>query len=184
MTKGPLVNSRRVTLHEVSGSRDFVVECTVTRLPDGLELAFEVRGDLGVLYPGGLPPMRVRAGRDLWKRTCLETFFFAAGSTRYVELNWNVLGEHALLGFAAYRRPADVPLGFEVLAVERSVGPSRLASRLTLGLPAGCRYLLSPTAVLCPTGAAPLHFAFAHAGRPDFHAREVVEAAGTLFELC
>jgi hypothetical protein len=61
-----------------------------------------------------------------------------------------------------------------VLDVGRAATGSRVESRLDLSLPAGRRYLLSPTAVLTPGGSPTRYYALAHGEHPDFHDREVV----------
>lgn len=167
-----------VALREFSGEPGYEVGFSCRPIAGGLSLAFRVSGEIGRLYAAPLPPVEVRAGDDLWKRSCLEAFFFDAGSARYVEINWNVLGEHAVLAFDDYRSRSSEGTDFEVLVVSRSISRSRLEGRLDLGLPQGGRFLLSPAAVLYPAGAPPLHYALAHGSRPDFHARATVEGVG------
>ncbi len=146
---------------------------------DGLTLRFRIAGEVERLRPPGLGSVPARAGDELWKRDCLEVFFFETGSSRYVELNWNLSGEFALLAFDDYRARSARSTGFEVRSIENAADGDGLIASLHL-LPAAGRYLLSPTAVFYPQPAAPVYFALAHGGRPDFHRREVVEPVGLL----
>lgn len=169
-----------LVLAEFSRSPDYEVTFSCRGGAARLSLDFQVVGDIRSLYPEPLPPVRLRVGRDLWKRTCLEAFFFERDSTRYVELNWNVLGEYAVLLFEDYRRLSSGDSGFEVFGIEGSGSESDLKARLNLRVPSGRRYRLSPTAVLYRAEEPPLHYALAHGTRPDFHERGTVESSGAL----
>jgi hypothetical protein len=95
-------------LREASGAGGYEVLFRRRSIPGGLALAFEVRGArgaIGALEPSIHQPLRPRPGEDLWRRTCFEAFLFECESERYVELNWNLVGEHAVLAFEGYRRP-------------------------------------------------------------------------------
>ena len=67
------------------------IEVLVRRSPAGLELRYEVEGDVGRVL---IPPARApRRADELWQHTCFEAFVGESGSPAYREFNLSPSGE-------------------------------------------------------------------------------------------
>lgn len=170
-----ILDPSMLKLEEFSGNRDFEVFVTYRMLQGLLTLEYQIKGPLKQLYPDPLPEEHVPAvGHDLWKKTCFECFFFQETSEHYAELNFNPMGEYALLFFSEYRKPADQAEHFRVTSIRHREASQDLTAIVSLTLPKSVSFLCSPTAILMPVGAAPLYFALHHGTKPDFHARPAI----------
>lgn len=137
----------------------------------GLQLDFEVTGDLGaVRIPGWIA--RERAD-DLWRTTCFEAFIWA-GDGSYFEINVSPSGQWAVYSFDGYRSGMTRANGAELLDSRFESLPDRLLLSATLDLdrlPLPPRpWRLGLSAVIESTAGAISYWALAHpSDKPDFH---------------
>lgn len=160
--------------HPASPPLAVTVEGRCVAAPDGgLEIQFELRGDLGSI----VLPDAGGAGRldGLWRHTCCEVFLGHAGGPDYLEYNLSPSGAWAAYAFSAYRVPAPAPV-VDVPSIRSARTGARL--RLEARLERGALALLGDPAVLEVGLTAVVehrdgglsHYALHHpVDRPDFH---------------
>jgi hypothetical protein len=110
---------------------------------------------------------------ELWRTTCFEAFFGAAGSRTYREWNFAPRGNWAAYDFSACREgmaPADVPsppyIRMEDNFTWWTVGA-------TIAVDAEPKWELGLSAVLEEQDGIKSYWALAHSSeKPDFHARD------------
>ena len=163
-------------LNEFSGSKDYQICCTLAYDKNLLELRYSIEAnDIKNVFQSTDGPKKLVASTDLWKKNCLEAFFFDTKSTAYFELNFNPDGEYALLNFESYRKASSQELKIEIFAIKTSISNNTLSSSLTMTISEKANFLFSPTAIIYPKGSNPLYFALNHGKSPDFHALETVK---------
>ena len=160
--------------HPASPPLAVTVEGRCVAAPDGgLEIRFELRGDLGsIVLPDAGRPDRLDG---LWRHTCCEVFLGHAGGPDYLEYNLSPSGAWAAYAFGAYRVPAPVPaVDAPSIRLTRTDEGLRLDAHLErralalLGDPAVLEVGL--TAVVEHREGGLSHYALHHpVDRPDFH---------------
>ncbi|MEI7441088.1 MAG: hypothetical protein WCK43_05580 [bacterium] len=60
-------------------------------------------------------------GKELWKKTCFECFFFDESSEQYLELNVSLDGKYDLISFETYRKQNSIeaPIKVSNLSVKK-----------------------------------------------------------------
>jgi hypothetical protein len=148
----------------------------VERTADGLELRYELLGDVAaVRWPEPAAPWRADG---LWRHTCFEAFCAVPGGSAYYEFNFSPAGAWAAYRFGGYReRVADPELrGAPLVALRDAAGGAQLEVKLDMrGLPrlaATAPIELALAVVIEGRDHAIHHFALAHpAEQADFHDR-------------
>ncbi len=169
-------------LVEFSGDTHFDIKVAHELEGNQLKLEYKVAGAIEELYRLPLPINKMSHGKELWKKTCFECFFFEKNS-HYAELNFNPLGEFDFLYFKNYRDPIQKKSAlFKVLNISFQVNKQLLRSKITVEVPSKTEFLCSPTAILMPSKmtqeSKSLYFALAHGAKADFHATQPIENKG------
>ena len=153
------------------------IESDLRRQADGrLGVSFSLDAELARL---NLPPAgRPERADGLWRHTCFEVFFSAAGARSYCELNFSPSGAWAAYAFDSYRagmRPLDLA---EVPSARWVRSPQQLTLRAQVNaaclLPegAGVNLHVALSAVVEEQSGTITYWALQHpAASPDFHHR-------------
>ncbi len=115
----------------------------------------------------------LKKGKNLWKKTCFECFFFDESSEQYFELNISLDGKYDLMSFETYRKQSSIeaPIKVSNLSVKKvqdfvcvSFG---LVTRFTRP------HFIAPSVILDgPTEQ--FFFALKHSDtKPDFHIKKI-----------
>ena len=161
-------------LLEFSKSELFKVYFSYRYEKSQLVLNYKIEGPVQRLY-SKTSPKELRKGKDLWKKTCLEAFFFDEGKSSYTELNFNILGEYCFIYFEDYRKEIIACETFKCLDINSKFEEKQISAEIHLMVPPGLRFMLSPTAILMPEGKDALYFALQHGEKPDFHSRSAIK---------
>ncbi len=164
-----------IQLKEFSNAQNFELVFSYTQRDLELSLRYRIRGPINLLYPEKLPSLSMSASHDLWKKTCLEAFLFKKNSEQYCELNFNILGEYSFLFFESYRMPCKEHTKLEIVGIQRQLTQNEVVGEALIRVPSNSQFFLSPTAILAPKDQAQLFFALEHAGKADFHSKQVIE---------
>jgi hypothetical protein len=108
----------------------------------------------------------------LWRHTCFEAFFAAAGSTAYREFNFSPSRQWQAYDFSGYRQGAR-PASIEAPFIERRQLEEALLLHIVLGpkqLPKAGSWRVGLSAVMQSADGGLSYWALRHPpGRPDFH---------------
>ena len=143
------------------------------KLPDELEIRFQMDGDIGRIR---LPPAELARRRDgLWQHTCFEVFLRPDGSDSYHEFNFAPSGDWAAYRFAGRRSDSTAPeLSAPRIECRRLPDGCTLSAQIAIAaLPELARAASIDagfTAVIETSDGARSYWALAHGGdKPDFH---------------
>lgn len=168
-----------IQLSEFSNLKNFDVLFLHSQKDNEVSLKFKIRGPATRLYPKALPSLKLRNEHTLWKKTCLEAFFFDQKDARYTELNFNILGEYDILHFESYRIASKLPaISLELTAIQRQVLENEITGEVLLKIPSHLKLILAPAAILMDPHGKFSHYALAHGEKPDFHNKQVIENKG------
>lgn len=166
-----------LSLVEFSKSKTFKVFFAYFIKKSQLNLIYEIRGPIRELYPE-FPPVEFKEGKDLWKKTCFEAFFFEEEKVSYTELNFNANGEYSFLHFSNYRNLRSFAEPYRCLSIHLDFEEKNLRAETVIQVPRGLKLLISPTALLVPANKETLYFALQHGEKPDFHSKKTIESRG------
>ena len=108
-------------------------------------------------------------GKDLWKKTCFECFFFDESSDQYFEINISLDGKYDLMSFTEYRKESflEAPLKVSNLSIKVDQEDAFVSFELKTFFKNP--YFISPSVIL-DTQKEQLFFAINHSPlKPDFH---------------
>jgi hypothetical protein len=151
------------------------IEVELQRVSQGLQLSYQLSGDIGKLKVPAPQPMQRRD--ELWRHTCCELFIATPDQASYLEFNFSPSGEWAAYKFNDYRQgmaPAQlaVPPQIELISTNTLL---ELRVRLQLDhVPFIDRDLgtwqLGLTAVIEDNTGQLSYWALSHPSpQPDFH---------------
>ena len=126
--------------------------------------------DSNIFFPKSIK--NLEKGFELWKKTCLECFFFDEKSDQYFEVNVSPEGKYDLMSFKSYRQKTnkEAPIQVSDLTIKKS--QSLITVSFHLKTEFSSLYSISPTVIL-DTPAEQLFFAQKHIKtRPDFHLKK------------
>ncbi len=162
-------------VQEKGSAADLQLTGTLIRNTTGLQIQYELSGNLDNILLPALNPMPVRKD-GLWQATCFELFIAASGSPRYWEVNLSPSGDWNIYAFTGYRQGMEEETAISVLPFTQSRSVNRYQLALDFPLP----NVIAPNQPLDIAISAVLEikgqrsfYALTHCGpQPDFHARE------------
>ncbi len=108
-------------------------------------------------------------GKDLWKKTCFECFFFDESSEQYFELNVSLDGKYDLMSFEKYREQTSTkaPIKVSNLRIKKDQDFVQVSFTMITGFTRP--HFMAPTVIL-DSQKEQLFFALYHSQpKPDFH---------------
>jgi hypothetical protein len=108
-------------------------------------------------------------GKELWKKTCFECFFFDESSEQYFELNVSLDGKYDLMSFEKYRKQISVenPIQVTNLSIKKDQDFVKVSFVLITNFTRP--HFIAPTVIL-DGQKEQFFFALKHNNtKPDFH---------------